>query len=257
MRPDPYAWSADLETLVLVPGLLVAYAVALRVHPAPRRRVAAFLAGLGLVLAAFLTPLQSLSLHYLLSAHLLQNVVLAEWAPALCVLGLPPTLAASVAALPGFRTLTHPFLALLLWLGTYFVWHLPWAYDAALRHPGTLLHVEHACYFVSGCLLWWPLVHERPRRLSDGAKAVYLFGAFVLASPLGLLLSLLPSAIYDFYADAPRLWGLSALADQQIAGATMAAEQAVVFFAVCAFFFARFLAVEESREAFRATPGSR
>jgi cytochrome c oxidase assembly factor CtaG len=105
-----------------------------------------------------------------------------------------------------------------------------------------MLHLEHLCYFVTGCLLWWPVVHTAPRRLHDATKAVYLFAAFVLASPLSLLLALLPRPVYDFYARAPeRLWGLSRLADQQLAGITMAAEQAVVFFAVFAFFFLRFL----------------
>ena len=68
----------------------------------------------------------------------------------------------------------------------------------------------------------------------------------MLASPLGLLLALLPRPVYDFYGRAPeRLWGLSRLADQQLAGLTMASEQAVVFFAVFAFFFLRFLRDEE------------
>jgi len=90
-------------------------------------------------------------------------------------------------------------------------------------------------------LLWWPVVHGR---YSDGVKALYLFGAFVLAAPLGLLLALLPRPIYDFYKDAPQLWGLSDLTDQQIAGVTMAVEQAIVFFAVFAYFFMRFLRTE-------------
>jgi putative membrane protein len=85
-----------------------------------------------------------------------------------------------------------------------------------------------------------------PRVLSPAAKAVYLFVAFVLASPLGLLLALLPHPLYDVYRHAPeRLWGLSAATDQQLAGITMASEQAVVFFAVFAFFFLRFLRDEE------------
>jgi cytochrome c oxidase assembly factor CtaG len=71
----------------------------------------------------------------------------------------------------------------------------------------------------------------------------------VLASPIGLVLALIPNAIYDFYVDAPmRLWGLSPLEDQQLAGLLMAFEQAVVFFAVFAFWFARFFAEEERRE---------
>ena len=245
---DPYAWTPDAETLVLVPLLLLGYGVSLRFHPASRGRVAAFLAGQALILGAFLTPLETLSLHYLLSAHLLQNVVLAEWAPALAVLGLPPSLAAAIGRVPGMRALTHPLVALPIWLGTSFAWHLPWAYDTALEHSSSLLHVEHGCYFAAGVLLWWPVVHERPRRLSSGAKAGYLFGAFVLASPLGLLLALLPSPVYSFYERAPRLWGLDALADQQLAGVTMAAEQAVVFFAVFAVFLLRFFEEEERAE---------
>jgi cytochrome c oxidase assembly factor CtaG len=230
---------------VLVPGLTLAYLAATRGH-ASRGRVAAFLAGQVLILLAFVTPLQAMALHYLLAAHLLQNVVLAEWAPALCVLGLPPVLAAALARVRTIRVLTNPLVALPLWLGTYFAWHVPVAYDTALEHPTWLLHLEHLCYFVTGCLLWWPVVHAAPRRLHDAAKAVYLFAAFVLASPLGLLLGLLPRPVFDFYARAPeRLWGLSRLADQQLAGITMAGEQALVFFAVFTFFFLRFLRDEE------------
>jgi putative copper resistance protein D len=239
---DPYAVTWDAETLVFVPALCLGYAVMLRVFPASRWRIAAFVASQALILAVFVSPIETISLHYLLTAHLLQNVVLAEWAPALFMLGLPARFVAGLGHYRAFRVLTNPLVALPLWLLTYFAWHLPWAYDTALEHSTSLLHVEHACYFVTGCLLWWPVVHSRPWALGDGLKAGYLFAAFVFASPLGLLLALLPSAVYDFYAGAPsRLWGLSPLADQQIAGATMAAEQAVVFFAVCTFFFIRFV----------------
>jgi cytochrome c oxidase assembly factor CtaG len=238
---SPYAWGGDAEAVVLVPGLTLSYLLATRGR-ASRGRIAAFLAGQALILLAFVTPLQAMALHYLLSAHLLQNVVLAEWAPALCVLGIPPSLASALAQLRAVRLLTGPFLALPLWLGTYFAWHVPWAYDTALEHPTWMLHLEHLCYFATGCLLWWPVVHSAPRRLHDATKAVYLFAAFVLASPLGLLLALLPRPVYEFYGRAPeRLWDLSRLADQELAGITMAAEQAVVFFAVFAFFFLRFL----------------
>jgi cytochrome c oxidase assembly factor CtaG len=243
---SPYDWGWDAEALGLVPALSLAYVVTVRRFPASRARIAAFVAGQLLVLAVFLTPVQSIALRYLLTAHLLQNVVLAEWAPALCVAGLSPTLAARLARLLGGRLLTNQFVALPVWLAVYFAWHLPWAYDAALRHPHSLLHLEHVSYFAAGCLVWWPVLHDAPRRLTSAAKAVYLFAAFVLASPLGLLLALLPRPVYDVYEHAPeRLWGLSALADQEIAGITMATEQAVVFFAVFTFFFLRFLRDEE------------
>jgi len=223
----------SFEALGLVPILGIAYAALTR---PTRRQALAAAAALVLLFAFFVTPLQQWATHTFLWAHLLQNVVLAEWAPALLVLAIPRTQA---------RRLRVPMLpALFLWLATYFVWHLPWIYDRALVHQHSLLHVEHVMYLIAGLALWWPVVHGDE---SSGGKAVYLFAAFVLASPLGLLLALIPRPIYDFYADAPRTWGPRPLADQQIAGVTMALEQAAVFFAVFAYYLARFLQ-DEARD---------
>jgi cytochrome c oxidase assembly factor CtaG len=154
-------------------------------------------------------------------------------------------MAGALAQVRIWRHLTHPAVALPLWLASYFAWHAPPLFDAALHHQSWLVHLEHASYFGTGILVWWPLVQDAPRRLASGARAGYAFAAFVLASPLGLLLALLPRPAYGFYVDArPRVWGLSPLADQQIAGVTMASEQAIVLFVVFAFWFRRFLAEE-------------
>jgi cytochrome c oxidase assembly factor CtaG len=178
--------------------------------------------------------LQPLAVHTFLWAHLLQNVVLAEWAPALLVLAVPPRLARHVSV--------KPLLALPIWVATYALWHLPWAYDYALRHQHSLLHVEHLSYLLAGIALWWPVVHGA---YSPGTKAAYLFAGFVLASPIGLLLALIPRPIYSFYEHATRTWGPGPLVDQQIAGVTMAVEQAVVFFAVFTLYLFRFLQEEQ------------
>jgi len=68
----------------------------------------------------------------------------------------------------------------------------------------------------------------------------------VLASPLGLLMALIPRAIYPFYVHTPRTWGPGPLADQQIAGVTMAAEEAIVFFGAFTAYLLRFLADEQA-----------
>jgi cytochrome c oxidase assembly factor CtaG len=81
----------SLEALGFVPALAIAYAVATR--PA-RREVALAAAALLLIFLAFVTPLQGWATHTFLWAHLLQNVVLAEWAPALLVLAVPRRLGA-------------------------------------------------------------------------------------------------------------------------------------------------------------------
>ncbi len=222
-----------------------AYLLAIRRHPASPRQLAFFAAAILLLLGTAVTPLDSLTYH-LLTAHLLQNVVLAEWAPALLVAAVPPTLGCALGdRLPGWRAATHPLVALPLWVAVYALWHLPPAYDTALRHPGTLLHLEHATYLAAGVLVWWPVFQGR---LPWGARAGYLFLAFALASPIGLVLALLPDPAYDFYAGGFEPWNLSALTDQQIAGVTMAAEQAAGFFALFVWAMFRFFAEEESRE---------
>jgi cytochrome c oxidase assembly factor CtaG len=245
---DPYAWSWNPEALVVVPALTAGYLLALRRFPTRWWRVACFLVAMVLVLAVSATPVHTLGMHYLLTVHLLQNVVLAEWAPLLVVLGLPPALAEAMTRSTAARVLTHPFVALPLWLANYMVWHLPWVYDTALENPSTLLHLEHALYFLTGVLMWWCVVQDAPHRLVAGARAGYVFAAFALGSPIGLVLALVPNAIYDFYVHAHhRLWGLSPLQDQQIAGVLMSVEEAVVFFAVFAYWFVRFLEEEERR----------
>ena len=233
------------EVTALVPALAIAYvAISRRAHTT-RAHTLAFVLAAALIVGAFATRLQPLALHTFLWAHLLQNVVLAEWAPGLLALAIPATFAMRlrVPAIP----------ALVVWLANYFTWHLPWLYDLALRHPNSLLHVEHVSYLVTGIAMWWPVVH---RSLSAGAKAAYLFAGFVLASPLGLLLALLPRAVYTVYRDAAPTWGIGATADQQIAGVTMAAEQAVVFFTVFAVMFLRFLR-EEQPVTWQATQSAR
>ncbi len=238
------------EAVGLAPALAIALVWFARGGRVPHGRLVLGALGVALVFAAFFTELEPLANHTFLWAHLLQNVVMAEWAPALLLLAVPSSVAARAAGFPLFR----PLVALPLWLATYYVWHLPWIYDAALRHPHSLLHLEHVTYLLAGVCLWWPVVQGK---YSAGGKAAYLFAAFVLASPLGLLLALIPRAIYPFYVHAPRTWGPSPLADQQIAGVTMAAEEALVFFGAFTAFLLRFLADEQAAGPLRGSAHAR
>jgi putative membrane protein len=245
VSPDAWSWSAE----ALVPVALAAvYLIATRRSRRPWR-AAAFVAGCGLLVAALVTPLDTLAREYLVWAHLLQNVVLAEWAPLLLVLGIPPDLAGRLSRRRAVALLTHPLVALPLWVATYAAWHVPALYDAALRHQHSLLPLEHATYVVSGILFWWCVWQDAPHRLSSPARAGYVFAAFLLSAPLGLVLALVPSPLYEFYADAAeRVWGLSRLEDQQLGGMTMAGEQSIVFFVVFALWFTRFLSEQERLE---------
>jgi cytochrome c oxidase assembly factor CtaG len=229
-------------------GLAVAYVVTTR-GDRTLARTLAFLSGCALLVVALVTPLDTLAREYLVWAHLLQNVVLAEWAPLLLVLGVPAALAERLSRPRIVAALTTPFVALPLWIATYVAWHVPVLYDAALRRPQSLLPLEHATYVASGLLLWWCVWQDAPHRLPSGGRAAYVFAAFVLSAPLGLVLALVTEPLYDFYASAPeRVWGLSRLEDQQLGGMTMAGEQSIVFFAVFAYWFLRFLSEQEKLE---------
>jgi cytochrome c oxidase assembly factor CtaG len=248
VAPSPWTWPAAWVELAAALALAAAYALVARRFRPSRGRLACFAGALVLFLAVTVTPLGTLAMHYLLLAHLVQNVALAEWIPLLLVASVPPEPAAALARFGLVRLLTRPLVALPLWLAGYMVWHVPALYDAALEHHA-LLHLEHLTYVVTGLLLWWPVLQSSPWSLSSGAKAAYIFAAFVFASPLGLLMALVPSPLYDFYVDAPRLNGLSPLDDQQLAGIAMAVSESIVFFGLFAYFLVRFMAEEEAGEA--------
>ena len=157
-----YAWQADVDTTVVIPALSLLYLYAVGRFGASRRQIVCYAASMALLAVAFWTPLHHLGLHYLLTAHLLQNVILAEWAPLFAVLGSSRAMAGVLARRKTWRVATHPAVALPVWLVNYFVWHLPPVYQAALHHQSWLIHIEHACYFGTGILVWWPLVQNEP-----------------------------------------------------------------------------------------------
>src|SRR2546430_2216566 len=111
------------------------------------------------------SPLETIAIHYLLVIHLLQNVMIADWAPPLLVLGLTPAMREAVAARGG-RPLafsTRPLVALPFWLVVWYGVHLPQFYDYALRHPW-LLNIEHGLLILAWLLFWWPVFSAERQR---------------------------------------------------------------------------------------------
>lgn len=239
---DPYAFSFEPLFLVLGAGVLVAYG---RARPAPWWRVALFLLGLALVVVPVNSPLETIATERLLLVHLLQNVMLADWAPPLLILGLTPAMRAAVARAGGrpLAALTRPRVALPVWLVGWYGIHWGLFYDFALRHP-LALAVEHLILLGIGLVFWWPVLAEEPQRLAIPVKLAYLGAAFVASAFLGLAFIFSTSPFYDFYARAPRLWGLSAAKDQSLGGILMNGEQTVVFLAALAYFLWRLLEEE-------------
>jgi cytochrome c oxidase assembly factor CtaG len=246
----PWQFQADPEWAAALVIAALDYAVVVRAlgrrgAPVPARRIAAFSAGLVLIGLALLSPIEHIALTSLLSVHLLQNVILADWAPPLLVLGLSPAMVAACERRRAIRLLTAPPVALAYWLAAWYVLHVPAVYGYALTHRWAL-GLEHLAFLTSGLAFWWPVL--TPGRMTSHSKLIYLFGAFIAASPVSLALALTHPQ-YSFYVHAPRLWGLSPLEDQQLGAIAMAIEQAAILFAACSVVFFRMLAEDEAGDA--------
>jgi cytochrome c oxidase assembly factor CtaG len=249
--PAPGSFSFEPLFLVLAAVAAAIYLRAARRETPPWWRIALFATGLLLVAVSLDSPLETIAAHYLVLFHLLQNAFVADWAPPLLILGLLPAWRVRLAARGGrmFAVATRPVVSLPLWLAAWYGIHLPAFYEVALRHP-VLLNVEHLILLLAGLLFWWPVFEPEPRRLSTPATLAYLGAAFGLSAFLSLVFIFDTRPLYHFYAQAPRLWGFSAVRDQNLGGVLMQSEQTIVFFAALAWFFLRLF--DEEDEAQRA-----
>src|ERR1700691_3198074 len=203
-----------------------------------------YMCGLLVIAVALLSPLDPIGDRYLLSAHMLQHVLLSDIAPALLILGLrSPILPlglsreALLAVAPaGGRSgrvlarLTSPWLAVPLWALATWIWAIPSVFDYAAQHQ--LVHaLEHATLFYTGLAMWWLIIDPLPRaRLRPNGERLALLGFTRLASACVCLpLTWVTTTEYALYASAPRAYGLSAINDQHLAGAGMCFVEALVF----------------------------
>jgi putative membrane protein len=246
--PPASSFTFEPLFLALCVAAAVVYALWARRDPPPWWRAALFVLGLLLVAGALNSPLETVAVHYLLLIHLLQNVMIADWAPPLLILGLTPAMRAAIARRGGsvFAWLTRPKVALPVWLVGWYGIHLAVFYDFALRNTWAL-NVEHALLIAIGLVFWWPVLAETPE-VSVPVKIGFLGAAFVGSAFLGLGLTFSDAPFYDFYEAAPRLWGLSPSQDQNFGGILMNAEQAAVFLAAILYFLLKLIPEDEPTE---------
>jgi putative membrane protein len=217
---------------------------------APVWRLCCFLASVAVALIALVSPVDSLA-DQLFFAHMVQHILLLDVAPILAIVGLTKVLlrpiTRSVAAIERRAgVLAHPASAVLLYVGVIWAWHVPAAYDFAVRHP--LVHVlEHLSFVVVGSLYWWHLLSPiRARLRLDGmGPVVYMASTKLFVGALGMGLAFAPSALYPYYSHHARVWGVSAADDQSIAGLVMALEQSIVMGVALAALFMRALTESE------------
>ncbi len=231
-------------------------------HGLPAWRAACFLAGmaiLGYSLAGRMDALADRSF----AAHMFQHVLLMKVIPPLLLLG---EFSVVFLRLIGGRTahrasswwlqsrfmgsawgkLNSPwfawaFFALCMWL-----WHAPPFYQAALKDEW--LHAfEHLMFFGSSLFFWWYVLRPGADRATRyGLVALMLFTTLMHESVLGALLAFASKSWYAFYA-APDPWGISPLADQQLAGMIMWIPGGVLFGFLIEYYFGAWLRAIERR----------
>ena len=201
-------------------------------------RAASFLAGVVSVWLAIGSPLASLD-EYLLTVHMAQHLLLMTVAPPLLLLGAPSlpflhglpqsftrTVLASILRAPLVqrfgRLITEPIFC--WWAATVVLvgWHMPAAYALGLRSE--FWHeIEHASFFGAGLLFWWPVISPWPSVLRHSRWFIvpYLFLATLPCDALSAYLAFCGRVVYSWYLTAPRLVNMSALQDQECAGALM------------------------------------
>jgi putative membrane protein len=234
-------------------GLWVLWRRAGMGHGVTAKRASLFAAGLLALTLALVSPLAHLA-DELLSAHMVQHLLLVMIAAPLLVLGQP--LAVLAWALPrrgrlsvarawhrarplrmAWAWVSLPAVAWAVHLVTFYAWHLPSLYQAAVADEA--LHaLEHGLFLGTAVLFWHALLQLSGRkRLGNGAALLYLFAAALAETPLGALMLFSQVPWYPAYAATAPAFGLSVLEDQQLAGTIMWVPPGLLMLGIAAVMF--------------------
>jgi putative membrane protein len=230
---SPWTWEFQaypgVWAVVLVMAAPYLWAQHRRKGPNPHRarHTAFWLAGVAVFWLATDWPLGLLGASYLASAHMLQFLLYTLVVAPLLLLGVPEWMARRVLErLNLYRftaRLSRPLVAGLTFNAALLATHSPWAVDT-LRADQFLSFVMDAIWLAAGLVLWLPIAAPLPefRQASRPVKMVYLFlAAGVVPAIPGGFLTFASFPLYATYELAPRVHGLSAGVDQQLAGLAM------------------------------------
>ncbi|ALJ56374.1 Putative electron transport protein YccM [Candidatus Xiphinematobacter sp. Idaho Grape] len=229
----------------------------------PLWRFLCFLGGSVVLFLAICSPLDTFG-NLLLQVHMVQHLLLTMIVPPLLLLGFPylpillglprglvanvlgPFLSWKILKILG-KFLTHPAICCGLFLFSNILWHVPFFYEAALKFP--VWHkTEHACFVWTSLLFWWPVIQPWPSRACwpRWTMVPYLLIADLQNTILSAFLSFCDHALYQTYAIAPRIGGISTLEDQAAAGAIMWVPGSIVFLAPVSLIVFQFLSPQRS-----------
>lgn len=232
----------------------------------PRCRLGAFMAGLASIWIAIASPLDAFD-DVLLTAHMMQHLLFMVIAPPLLLLGAPaipllrglprwilrlvlaPFLRLTAIQKAG-RAMTHPLFCWLAMAVAMIGWHIPAAYEWALKSSGWH-ELEHACFLITSTLFWFPVIQPWPSRAHwpRWTMPLYLLLGDVVNTVLSAYLAFSDRVFYPSYANSQNAFGISPLGDQAAAGAVMWTVGSFVFLGAAAVLMLRLLSEEHASNA--------
>jgi len=245
-------WSPPvfLTTMVILSAIVYirGWFVIRKTRPAqfPAGRLAAFLFGLAILWLAIGSPMYGFA-DALLSAHMVEHLLLMSFVPPLLLLGDPQVpllrglprivtvrLLGPLFRLKALRTLgrflTRPLVAWLAMNLIFLGWHVPSAYDFALEHE-RWHDFEHICFLSSSILFWWPVIRPWPTsaRYPGWFMLPYLVGADIVNTALSAFLAFCDRPVYSYYLTKPNPFHIAPMTDQVVGAVIMWVVGSLVF----------------------------
>ena len=225
--------------------------------PASRRRIAFFSAGVFALWLASDWPIHDLAEHYLYSMHMVQHMLISLIAPPLLMLGMPEWLTRLVIRPRPInwvaKNLTRPFYALVIFNAVIILSHWPAVVDGTLVHHN-FHFLAHVIIFGASLLMWSPVIAPLPEMptLSYPARMLYLFLQSILPTVPASFLTFGSTPLYYFYTTVPRIWPISVLTDQLVAGLLMKIGGGFILWTAVGVIFFKWFMLERGPEGWDA-----
>ena len=202
------------------------------------KELLSFTTGVMVIFMALLSPIHILSDQYLFSMHMFQHIMLTLIAPPLLILGVPARLLKPITSNKiTFRVasiLTSPIFAIISFNLVFSIWHIPALYNLSIA---------------VAVLMWWPLtskVRELPR-LSYPLQIVYLIILSIAQIIVFAMITFSTEPLYEWYVNAPMIWGITPVADQQIGAIIMKIGGSAIFMSLIIILFFKWVRIEHTK----------
>jgi putative membrane protein len=230
----------------------------------PTWRLVLFNLGIATIWISIASPMDSFA-DALLSAHMVEHLLLMSVVPPLLLLGYPQVpllrgiphvitvrLLAPFLRMKWLRTLGHFFTEpVVAWLAmnlTFLLWHIPTAYDFALEHEHWH-EFEHICFLTTSILFWWPLIRPWPTtsRYPGWIMLPYLVLADIVNTALSAFLAFCDRPVYTYYLQRPNSFHVDPISDQRAGAVIMWVLGSLIFLVPAVFVTFRLLHQEKTR----------